>query len=343
MKEKEELFDVLDRMSTKYQDRRQEEKEQRIEKADKEIRNRIRVQQIADRHKPVKRSSYRPARPDSNQPDFFTPSVTDVPLKDDISLMDIAPFRLSKRYQRKAETMTFHVKGAEIEVRSDNKGMATIYDYDLILMMISELTEKAELWRQGKRHVPETKFAPSVYDIMRFCQRSTNGREYENTKDMLDRLLGTKIVIDSDNEKLRRTGGFNLIDGYMVISKTKSGRIGQVSIGIPGWIYDGIVKPKDKDKKPTVLTYNPDYFRLDSAIARFIYRFARKAARTEPAVWALDEVHYHSGSQGEFKKFAYLIRQIVAANDLPDYHLAIRDGRHGQTLVMTPNKADKSC
>lgn len=240
----EKISDVLERISGRMIERRDNEKKTRIEKATEQTIERLRILQLSDRHTPSKNGGYRSPLPDGNQPDFFVPSVCDIALKDDISLMDIAPFRLAKRYQRKAETMSFHVKGAEIEVRSDTKGMATIYDYDIVLMMISELTEQAQLWREGKRPLPERKFAPSTYEIMRFCQRSTNGREYHTLKEALDRLHGTKITIVSVGEEWRRAGGFNLIDGYSVLAKTKSGCIAQISIGIPIWIYDGIVSKK---------------------------------------------------------------------------------------------------
>lgn len=322
--------DALERLSNRIVERRSEEKKSRIEKANEETSKRIRILQLAERHTPQKNGTYRASPPDGHQPDFFVSSVCDIPLKDDISLMDIAPFRLAKRYQRQAETMIFNVKGAEIEVRSDTKGMATIYDYDIVLMMISELTEQAQLWRDGKRPLPERKFAPSAYEIMKFCQRSTNGREYQALKAALDRLHGTKITIVSSDDEWRRAGGFNLIDGYSVLAKTKSGRIAQVSIGIPSWIYDGIVSRK----KPTVLTYNRDYFQLDSGIARFIYRLARKVAGSTEAVWTIRDLHKLSGSQSSYKMFSHYVRHHANEDDLPDYHLEVKEGRRGPVLLM---------
>lgn len=326
-----DLFGTLERMSARLFGRREEDKTQKVEQANQEIAQRIQLTRLADRHK----STSRRYSPDGdNQPDFFLPAVADVPLKDDISLMDFTPFRLSKRYQRKAETMKFTVKGAEVKVSSNADGMATIYDYDIVLMMISELTEQTERWKQGSSAIPERKFAPSTYDVMKFCQRSTNAREYGALKLALDRLMGTSITIVSEDDEWRRTGGFHLIDGYKILSKTKSGKISQVEIGIPNWIYDGIAtRPK-----PTVLTYNPAYFRLDSGIARFIYRLARKAAGADEAAWNLRDLHYRSGSQGDYKKFSYLVRQHVAADDLPDYHLELKDGRNGPTLLMQRRK-----
>ena len=70
------------------------------------------------------------------QLDFFVPQVHDAPLKDEMNLMDIAPFALSKvrrdgviRYELKDSIITIE-GGAEV-------GLATTYDYDIFLSMVS--------------------------------------------------------------------------------------------------------------------------------------------------------------------------------------------------------------
>lgn len=308
----------------------EERKRKTVEAAEAEISGRIVGRQIESLTK-IGKGSLRTPPKGNAQTDFFVPSIYDVPLKDDISLMDIAPFRLSKRYQRKAETVRYQVKGAEVEITSNARGMATIYDYDIVLMMISELTERAERWRKGQAPVPERYFAPGTYEILKFCQRPTKGQAYQEAEAALNRLAGTQIRIVSEKDNWRRAGVFNLIDGYTVLSKTDSGRIAQVSIGIPGWVYDGVVR-----EKPTVLTYNPDYFLLKGGVAKFLYRLARKGAGNGEAVWSLKEVHANSGSQGSMKEFSRAIRELIAMNDLPDYELALIDhGRKGPSLKMT--------
>lgn len=82
-----------------------------------------------------------------NQPDFFVPGLYDVAVKDAFSVMDVAVFRLSKSQTRKGETIR-HVRDDHVlEIASDAGGMATIYDYDIVLFMISHLADQTRLWR----------------------------------------------------------------------------------------------------------------------------------------------------------------------------------------------------
>jgi Replication initiator protein A len=67
-----------------------------------------------------------------------------------------------------------------------------------------------------------------------------------------------------------------LIQAYKVISKTTTGHVDEVEIGVPDWVYNGIVK---EEGHPHILTINPDYFLIGQSIGRVIYRLARKAAR----------------------------------------------------------------
>lgn len=319
----------LNRLRETIFQQREAKKEQMVDTANAEIEARIMGQEVSAAAK-IGKGSMRQAPEGDPQQDFFVPSIYDVPLKDDISLMDIAPFRLSKRYQNKAVTVTYQVKGAEITVESTPSGMATIYDYDIVLMMISELTKRAEDWRKGHAPPPDHYFAPSVPDILKFCRRSTHGAAYADVEAALDRLMGTNIKIATPKNDHRRSGSFGLIDGYETLSRTKTKRLSQVSIGIPNWIYDGIVR----DDKPTVLTYNPDYFLLSSGVDKFLYRLARKAAGSTEAVYNLRDIHRNSGSQNSFKGFMRTVRTRVAKNDLPDYDLSLIEGRNGASLKM---------
>ena len=77
------------------------------------------------------------------------PSVYDVPVKDGIGLMDVAVFRLSKSQKRAGEILRHQYGDAIIEERSGPDGLATIYDYDIVLMMISHLAEEAKVSVHG--------------------------------------------------------------------------------------------------------------------------------------------------------------------------------------------------
>ncbi len=71
-----------------------------------------------------------------HQPDFFVPCLYEVPLKDDVYLMDIAPLNLSKT--KSTRKLVYELDDKRIEVDgSASYGMATAHDYDIVQHMIS--------------------------------------------------------------------------------------------------------------------------------------------------------------------------------------------------------------
>ncbi|MBY3027408.1 replication initiator protein A [Rhizobium leguminosarum] len=291
----------------------------------------------------------RPAPIDDAERRSFVPSFHDVPLKDDFNLMDIAPFALSKsggagviRYELKDSIITIE-GGAEV-------GLATAYDYDIMINMTSHLAEATRRFRideaKGlKPSIPPQVYRPAAAEILKFCRRELGGNQYKDLERALARLQATNIRItnlkgDREGRDRRATESFSLIGRYKVVSRTKRDRIDQVEIEIPGWVYEGVVRP---DGKPTILTLHPDYFLLSRPITRFIYRLARKAAGGTTAFYSLKELHKRSGAKAPMRKFRQTIEEIVETaktTPLPDYDLNLED--RGHDLILHMRKRNKS-
>ena len=240
--------------------------------------------------------------------------------------MDVAVFRLSKKQPRKGELIRYELSDAVIEVSSGGHGMATIYDYDIVLMVISQLAHAVKQYRRGTGEKPGRQYHIHSSDIFKFCRLSDGGKQYEILDGALKRLQGTFITITSENEKksTRRTGYFPLLGGAKVISRTDTGRIGRLEITIPDWIYEAVEKHDD----PEVLTVNPDYFLLNKGIARFIYRLARKAAgRSECDLRLPLYLHAQWFHPGVSESSRMSCARLIKANTLPDYHLAETEGQ----------------
>jgi plasmid replication initiation protein len=267
------------------------------------------------------------------QPDFFVPSLFDIPVKDGVDLMDVAVFRLSKSQTRRGDIIRYELSDAIIEVAGGAHGMATIWDYDLVLMMVSHLADATRRHRAGRGPKPTNRFRPHAVEILKFCRLPDGGQQYENLAHTLDRLQGTfiKITHTQSSTRKRRTGYFPLIAGADVVSRTDSGKVGQVEIVIPDWIFDGVCN----HKTPEVLTVDPDYLLIRGGLARFVYRLARKAAGKSSARYSFRTIHQRSGSTREFKKFAHDLRELVKANDLPGYALDEDKGADGPMLLMS--------
>jgi plasmid replication initiation protein len=286
---------------------------------------------------PVPAPMLRPPPLADDQPDLFVPTLCDIPVKDGIGLMDVAVFRLSKSQDRKGAIIRHELSDAVIEVSSGAHGMATVYDYDMVLLTITHLASQVRLYRAGQSPLPSSKLAISGTEILKFCRLPQGGRQYAAIEQALARLQGTFIKIErKKGTSTRRVGYFPLIAGATVTSRTDTGRVGVVELQIPEWIYTGVMN----HTTPEILTLNRDYFLIDSGVARFVYRLARKAAGVGDATFSLHTLHERSGTTRAYNKFAYDIRALAARNDLPDYHLRIVPGQSGEMLRMVRRGTD---
>src|SRR6218665_3502376 len=130
---------------------------------------------------------------------------------------------------------------------SGEAGMASVWDYDIVLMAISHLTDAMNRYREGRGekpsrifrpHIsqilnfspprdPETPrggggaekrsriFRPHMSEILKFCRRSDGGRQYEEIEGALKRLGTTfvEMVTQAKGKRALRTAkGVGLIN-----------------------------------------------------------------------------------------------------------------------------------
>ena len=287
------------------------------------------------------KSSLRRPPPGDEQADFFVPTLYDVATKDSRSIMDVAVFRLSKKDKRAGETIRYELTDGYVEVKAGPDGMASVWDYDIVLMAISHLTEAMNRYRNGRGEKPGLAFRPHVSEILKFCRRSDGGRQYEEIEGALDRLKNTTIKIVRTTRKgrgsrlMREAQAEGLIGNYKTVSYADTARVAMVEVEIPGWIYREVVEAEN----PEVLTVHPAFFLIEPGIGRFLYRVARRAAGKGEARWAFRTIYERSGSAGTFKEFCRILRGIIGVNDLPEYSLNEVPGKEGPMLVMTHRDA----
>lgn len=281
-------------------------------------------------------ASLRKSPKDSDQPDFFVPTLYDVGTRDSRSIMDVAVFRLSKKDRRENAVIRYQLSDGHVEVSSGAYGMASVWDYDIVLMAISHLTEAMNRYREGKGEKPGQVFRPHVGDVLKFCRRNNGGKQKDAIVGALQRLSTTHVSLER-TKKVRGgrtvtiTEGEGLIGPFKTITNTATGKVEFVEIKVADWMYREVTEGKN----PDVLTVHPDYFLIEPGIGRFVYRLARRAAGKESATWGFQLLYERSGSTGEFKEFSRILREIVKANDLPEYSLLVEDGQSGPMLTMT--------
>lgn len=281
----------------------------------------------------------RSAPPEDAQLTFFVPTVYDAPIKDDVNLMDVAPFSLSKRSN--AGIIRYELKDSLITIEGGAEtGLATVFDYDIFLNMVSHLADEVTRYRREEAKglrpsLPPKTYRPSASHVLKFCRRSDGGKSYEDLEAALDRLANTTIkVVNLSNGRRRQVDSRPLIGGYSVVSRTNANRIDMIEITIPDWVYTSVVR---NEKTIPLLTLHEDYFLISSGLGRFIYRLARKAAGKGEATYSVREIYKRSGSTQEYRKFAYDLKEFITrtqAFPMPDYDLALQEGKDGTVLVM---------
>lgn len=281
----------------------------------------------------------RTAPVDDAQLMFFVPGIYDAPIKDDVNLMDVAPFSLSKKARN--GVIQYELKDSLITIEGGaDSGIATVFDYDIFIHMVSWLADEVRKYRiseaKGLRpSLPPSFYRPNIAHILKFCRRSSGGRQYEEIEGALKRLKHTNIsVVNLFGGDRRKVDDRSLIEDYTVLSTTSTGKVDLVEITIPQWVYKTVVK---NDKALPLLTMHGDYFLISSGLGRFIYRLARKAAGKDVARYGAKEIYKRSGSTQEFRFFLRDLREFVVRTQLlpmPEYDLSLEEGKENAILVM---------
>ncbi|MCZ8063979.1 replication initiator protein A [Silanimonas sp.] len=280
--------------------------------------------------KPPKRSSARRfLAPDKHgqQADFFVADVIGAAVKDDIGSMEHPIFSLKKSGD--TEIRRYEHNGVHIEVTPSVKGIATVWDKDVLIYAISQLIAKRN---DGIAMHRTVRF--KAYDLLVATNRGVGGREYDNLEAALERLAGTRIKTDLRTNDTRTREGFGLIESWKVVERRSDERMDFVEITLSDWLYRAVVGNE-------VLTLDRDYFRLSSSIDRRLYELARKHCGNQ-ATWSigLELLQKKTGSRSELREFREQIRERVASDQLPGYHLSFDDTRDMVTFSRRNSARD---
>lgn len=242
------------------------------------------------------------------QGDLFICDVSDAIIKDIIPQLEHPFYSLSKTPIKNA--IRYEYGDDWVEILPSYKGMATIYDKDILIYAISQVMAKLNQGENFSRKIRITS-----RELLMFCNRGTSGRDYMALQDALDRLDGTRIrtsIALPDNEE--QWEAFGLINSAATRRKNGiDGRMLWCEIELSEWVINAI-------KKQHVLTLNRDYFRLRKPIERRIYEIARKHCGQQ-SKWtiSLSKLHTKTGSQGNIRKLRFNIKELLKTNHLPDY------------------------
>jgi len=254
--------------------------------------------------------------------DLFICDVADAVIKDIMPQMEHPFYSLSKKPEMNVRR--YEHNGNWLEVIPSYKGLATIYDKDILIFAISQIIAKLNAGEEiTTQHV-----RINSHELLKFTNRGTSGRDYMALSDSLDRLAGTRIKTNILTGDEIETKNFGLINESTLHRKNgHDGRLLWVELELSSWVFHAI-------KANEVLTLHRDYFRLRKPIERRIYEVGRKHCGKQ-AKWSisLGLLHKKSGSQSLLKKFRFTIKDIVKNNHLPDYYLELDEKKDLVTFL----------
>ena len=250
------------------------------------------------------------------QIDLFAPSFGDIASRDGIDLMEFPFFSLSKKkrfepieYQNETRNISITVSGGK------PNGIATIWDKDILIWCVSQVVEALDRGEKPNRTIY---FHP--YQLLKAVRRNTGKRDYEGLENALIRLRNTSVHTSVRTKKSTEKQGFGWIERYRTATENETGEgVGLWSITLSDWMYEAALN------KRLVLTLDNDYFLLTGGRERWLCGVARKHGGYQQHGFTISmrTLHKKSATTESYKYWAREIRQIVQANDLPGYHLAV--------------------
>jgi plasmid replication initiation protein len=248
------------------------------------------------------------------QVDLFLDSLIDAPIKDDRALMEFPFFSLQKAPRLKP--LIYDDGKVKIEVKPGERGIATIWDKDVLIYIASIINDRLE------RGLPVEKTVRfNAHNFLQVTGRSSGKRAYELLLDAMFRLRSTTILTTIEANETKERRGFGWIETFRVLErKTKSGKkvMAACEITLNDWMFRAIAQDR------RVLTIHSGYFKLTMGLKRRLYELARKHCGNQGRwVIALPKLIEKCGSVLEPRFFKPQLRKVVTDDDLPEYHIAM--------------------
>lgn len=258
--------------------------------------------------------------------DFFLCDLFDYALKDDGVSMEAPIFTLATKPDRSIWEWKSKDGKRSLTVTPSVLGRATQFDKDLLIYVVSQMTEAINRERPDASN-RTVRF--QVYDYLVSTNKQTGGTEYRRLEEGLERLRGTSIKTNIQTGGQRVKEGFGIVDSWKIIERAPNDeRMVAIEVTLSQWLFNAV-------QAHEVLTINPDYFRLRKPIERRLYELARKHCGDQARfVIGMELLQEKCGSQSDIRNFRRTVRAIIEADTLPDYKM-VEDREKDQVIFYT--------
>ena len=245
--------------------------------------------------------------------DFFLCDMFNYAMKDDGASMEAPIFTLATRPDLTVWNWQSKDGTRAVTVTPSVLGRATMFDKDVLIYVISQMTEALNCDRADAKN-RTVRFV--VHDYLVSTNKPTGGKEYQRLESTLERLRGTSIKTDIKTGGVRVKEGFGLIDSWAIVEKAPDNeRMIAVEITLSKWLFNAV-------QAHEVLTIHRNYFRLRRPIERRLYELARKHCGSQ-ASWSisLELLREKCAVNSHLRMFRSQIKEIATNDTLPEYRL----------------------
>lgn len=262
--------------------------------------------------------------------DFFLCDMLDYAMKDDGVSMEVPIFTLAT----KPDLSEWQWKSKDglrsVEVYPSTRGRATQFDKDVLIFVVSQMTEALNCGRQDAKN-RTVRFV--VYDYLVATNKPTGGNQYDRLEAAFDRLAGTRIKTDIKTGGQREKQNFGIIDSWTIIEKSPNDeRMIAVEVTLSKWLFNAV-------QAHEVLTIHRNYFRLRKPLERRLYELARKHCGKQVS-WAigLELLREKCGAHSHIRAFRSQVQDIIACDTLPEYRMIYSREKDQVTFYIKDSK-----
>lgn len=258
-----------------------------------------------------------------NQGDLF---ALDSPLLKEVrgerSLMAFPFFALSKGKWTKP--LAYKTDKVSIEIVPTTKGVATIYDKEIVLYIASLMVAKLEAGEPVSQD-----FHFTAHDLFCVTGNNPSARSYTRLSQALERLQGTQIKTNIEAGGEGEEGFFSwLSEAKLYYSKNGEQpggrRLKAVRVRLCDWLFRAILRDRQ------VLDYAPAFFQL-GPVERRLYEIARSSCGSGRYELTVDQLRLQLGYQNSLAHFRHALKAILKADAIPDYRVMMCGDREDRS------------
>jgi plasmid replication initiation protein len=274
------------------------------------------------------------------------------PIREFFNFVDYAPKDSSEIMERPFCSLTKNKRVKPIHYTSpDGKifvrvmalpeyGMATIWDFDILIYLISRVVAQRE---KNTNHLDGV-VRCTPHQILKAISRGTSGKDYAALLAAIHRLKNTTVETNIRATKRLEVERFNWISefGGSGTGEDPNQPLATMTFRLPSWLIEGI-------QQGHVLTLDREYFELTGGLEKALYRIARKHAGAQPQGFTirLHLLQEKVGSEMSLRHFKSKLREIERNQEdptrrLPRYTLRLTETQRGEDAVHFVDRSFES-